>query len=119
MSLRAIAAADRARMNADPMGPAEPIVYQPEEGDAVTIRGVWLEFPNDERQPIGISVQSEFSGATFDVSAADVPGLTRRATFTRPATGEAWVVDELPHVTGVGYHLRLKRAGDSSPKGLR
>lgn len=119
MNLREVAAADRIRMNADPMGAAEAVTYQPEAAEAVQIRGVWVEFPNDDRQPYGIGVQSQFSGATLDVAAADVPGLTRGATFTRVATGATWSIDEMDLTTGVGWRIRLKRDGVESPKGLR
>ncbi len=119
MSLRDIAARDRAADNANPMGVAEPITYQPESGDPVSIRAVWNEFPNDARQPYGIGVQSEFSGALLVVADADVPGLTRAATFVRVATGEAWTVDQMDLCTGVGWTIHLKQAGDDSPKGLR
>lgn len=119
MSLRAVAAMDRTSDNANPMGVAEAVTFQPEAGDALQIRGVWSEFPNDDRQTYGIGIQSQFSGATLDIAAADVPGLTRGATFTRGATGVAWVIDEMDLTTGVGWRLRLKRAGDSQPKGLR
>ena len=119
MSLRDVAAMDRISDNANPMGVAEAVTYLPEAGDPVAIRGVWLEFPNDDRQPFGIGVQSEFSGAVLEVAAADVPDLTRAATFTRAATGEVWTVDEMDMCAGVGWRIRLKRAGDASPKGLR
>lgn len=119
MSLRSVAAMDRASDNAHDMGVGEAITYQPRSGVAVTIRGVWVEYPNDDRQTFGIGVQSQFSGASLDVSAADVPNLSRADTFIRPATGGAWEIDEMDLLTGVGWHIKLKRAGTSSPKGLR
>lgn len=119
MSLRDIAARDRIRDNANPMGVAEAVTYLPEDGDPVTIRGVWQEFPNDERQTFGVGVQSEFSGAVLEVAATDVVGITRGATFTRGATEVVWKIDQLELCAGVGWRIRLKRAGDASPKGLR
>jgi hypothetical protein len=119
MSLRDLAAMDRASDNANPMGVAEAIVYEPETAAAVSLRGVWQEFPSDDRQSFGIGVQSQFSGATLDVALADVPGFTRGATFVRSATGQRWEIDEADLLAGVGYRLRLKRAGDAQPKGLR
>lgn len=119
MTLRDLAAQDRVNMLADPMGMGEDVRYRPVSGDSVTIKGVWLESPNDARQDFGIGVQAMFSGATLDVAAADVPGLTRAARFMRVATGVEWEIDEMDLTTGVGWHLRLKRAGTESPKGLR
>jgi hypothetical protein len=119
VSLRDVAAMDRISDNANAMGVGEAITYQPRAGVAVTIRGVWIEYPNDDRQTFGIGVQSQFSGASFDVAVADVPNLTRADTFIRPATGVAWEIDEMDLTTGVGWHIKLKRAGTSSPKGLR
>ncbi len=120
MSLRTIAAADRRRMNADPMGPAEAVVYQSATGDAVTIRAVWEEFPNEARAPYGIGVQAQVSGAVVHVAEADVPGLTGKATFRRVATNELWEIGEgMELTTGTGWRIPLKRAAPASPRGLR
>ena len=119
MSLRTVAAMDRASDNANDMGVAEAITYQPAAGEATTIRGVWMESPNDLRDTFGIGAQAQFSGASFDVALADVPNLSRADRFTRTATSVTWEIDEMKLTAGVGWHIKLKRATSTMPKGLR
>lgn len=119
MTLRDIAAADRSAILADRMGVGEAVVYLPVGGAITPIRGLWLEYPDDQRATHGVGVEARFSGATLDIKFSDAPALSRADRFQRVSTGATWEVEQIDVVTGVGYHIHLKQAGEALAKGLR
>ncbi len=117
-SLRDIALRDRQTIVSDPMGVAEDVLYfTSETDDGTPVRGVWLESPNDARNPYGVGVEANVSRAWLDIALTAAPTLQRSHFFVRVSTGERWNIDQKELFTGFGWHLTLDKPDEALGRG--
>jgi hypothetical protein len=117
MSLRDLAATDRAAILTDPMGLAEDVVIIASDGTETLARGVWIDAPSDARALDGVGAIGGTSAASCTIGNA--VAITRANRLRRVATGATWRIEHVATTAGVGYRCTLSLPDDTSLRGVR
>jgi hypothetical protein len=119
MSLRCMVACDFSRITAETGGLGEAIVYTDSTGAAYDLTAIWTERPNDIENDQGIGAASTRSMATCRIALADVTDIDMRATITRVATDQDWVIEQSNLSTDIAWILTLQRSDETLPRGVK